>query len=95
MRRKENKKENLIDVLSKKYEIRKESLFGGTHVEVSSNTEAIVEGCLGVIEYADNVISLNTAKLTVRINGADLTITSFQNGQAVITGIIAGVDFGN
>lgn len=95
MKKRENKKETLLDVLSKKYEIQKESLFGGTHIEISSNTEAIVEGCLGVLEYSDSVISLNTAKLTVRINGADLTITSFQNGQAVITGIIAGVDFGN
>lgn len=95
MKKRENKKENLLDVLSKKYEIQKESLFGGTHIEISGNTEAIVEGCLGVLEYGDSVISLNTAKLTVRINGADLTITSFQNGQAVITGIIASVDFGN
>ncbi len=95
MKKRTNKKDTLLDVLSKKYEIQKESLFGGTHVEISGNTEAIVEGCLGVLEYGDCVISLNTAKLTVRINGADLTITSFQNGQAVITGIIAGVDFGN
>ncbi|MBQ4626193.1 MAG: YabP/YqfC family sporulation protein [Clostridia bacterium] len=95
MRKRENKKETLFDAMSKKYEIQKESLFGGTHVEISGNTEAIVEGCLGVLEYSDSVISLNTAKLTVRINGADLSIVSFQNGQAVITGVIAGVDFGN
>lgn len=93
--RKRDKKENLLDTLTKKYEIQKETLFGGTHVEVSGNTEAIVEGCLGVLEYGDAVISLNTAKLIIRISGADLSIVSFQNGQAVITGIIAGVDFGS
>lgn len=95
MRKRNNQKESFIDAVQKKYEIQKESLFGGTHVEISGNTEAIVEGCLGVLEYGDKVISLNTAKLTVKINGADLSIVSFQNGQAVITGIIAGVDFCN
>ena len=95
MRKREKRSESFIDTVYRKYEIQKESLFGGTHVEISGNTEAIVEGCLGVLEYGDRSISLNTAKLTVRISGADLSIASFQNGQAVITGIIAGVDFGN
>lgn len=94
MRNKE-KKENLLDTLTKKYGVQKETLFGGTHVEISSNAEVIVEGCLGVLEYSDDVISLNTPKLTVRITGADLSIISFQNGQAVVSGVIAGVDFGN
>lgn len=92
--RKKEKKEPLLETFKNKYEIQKETLFGGTHIEVSGNAEAVVEGCLGVLEYGDTVISLNTAKLTVRISGADLSIVSFQNGQAVITGIIAGVDFG-
>ncbi len=95
MRKSKNQKESFIDAVHRKYEIQKESLFGGTHVEISGNTEVIVEGCLGVLEYGENVISLNTAKLTVKINGGDLSIVSFQNGQAVVTGIIAGVDFGN
>ncbi len=93
--RKKDKKENLLDTLTKRYGVQKETLFGGTHVEISSNAEAIVEGCLGVLEYSDSIISLNTPKLTVRITGADLSIISFQNGQAVISGVIAGVDFGN
>ena len=95
MRKREKRSESFIETVYRKYDIQKESLFGGTHVEISGNTEAIVAGCLGVLEYGDRSISLNTAKLTVRISGADLSIASFQNGQAVITGIIAGIDYGN
>lgn len=95
MRKRERKKDSFMENIYRKYEIQKESLFGGTHVEISGNTEVIVEGCLGVLEYGDRVISLNTAKLTVKISGADLSIVSFQNGQVVITGVIASVDYGN
>lgn len=87
------KSEKIIDAVSRTLDIPADAVFGYAHIELSGNREAIVEGCCGVLEYSDNIIALNTGKLTVRICGCDLTIVSMQNGQAIIKGIITGLDY--
>ena len=87
------KSEKIIDSISRSLDIPADAVFGCAHIELSGNREAIVEGCCGVLEYGDNFISLNTGKQTVRICGCDLTIVSMQNGQAIIKGIITGLDY--
>lgn len=93
--RAESRRERIIDSISRSLDLPQDTVSGYAHIELSGNREAIVEGCQGVLEYGDSVIALNTGKLTVRICGCELTIVSMQNGQAVIKGIITGVDYSN
>ena len=87
--------ESIIDSITRNLDLPQDALSGYAHIEISGNREAIIEGCQGVLEYNDNLIALNTGRLTVRICGCGLTIVSMQNGQAIIKGTITGVDYCN
>ncbi len=69
------------------------SLPGGVHIELENNVCAVIDGCLGVLEYSDSVIRLNTGHLIVRLEGCDLTVVSMQNGQATVNGTLTRVEF--
>lgn len=90
-----NKAEEIIESISRNFDLPQDALAGYAHIELNGNREAIIEGCQGVIEYGDTLISLNMGKLTVRVCGCGLTIISMQNGQTIIRGTITGVDFRN
>lgn len=62
-------------------------------IELSGNREAFVEGVLGVLEYDDTRIRLNTGSLVVEFSGAALTISTLQMEQAVIRGEILSLSF--
>lgn len=64
-----------------------------SHIEISGNTEAIVDGCQGVLQYDENVIKLNTAKMVVKFTGKRLQIKCMTNENAIISGYITGVEF--
>ena len=89
----ESRSERILDSISRSLDLPQDAVSGYAHIEISGNREAIIEGCQGVLEYGDSVISLNTGRLTVRVCGCELTIISMQNGQAVIKGIITGVEY--
>lgn len=91
----ESRSERILDSISRSLDLPQDAVSGYAHIEISGNKEAIVEGCQGVLEYSDSVIALNTGKLTVRICGCGLTIISMQSSQAIVKGVITGVDFCN
>ena len=94
-KRNSRRAENIMDSITRSLDLPQDAVSGYAHIEISGNREAIIEGCQGVLEYGDNLIALNTGKLTVRICGCGLTIVSMQNGQAIIKGTITGVDYCN
>lgn len=87
--------ENIIESITRSLDLPQDAVSDYAHIEISGNREVIIEGCQGVLEYGDNMIALNTGRLTVRICGCGLTIVSMQNGQAIIKGTITGVDYCN
>lgn len=95
MRKKTCRRDRIIDSISRNLDLPQDAVSGYAHIEMSGNREVIIEGCQGVLEYSDSVIALNTGRLTVRICGCELSIVSMQNGQAIIKGIITGLDYSN
>ncbi len=91
----QHRSESFMDSISKNLDLPADTLPGYAHIELCGNREASVEGCKGVLEYSDCMVSLNTGKLTVKFCGSDLTITAMQDGNAVINGIITCIDFEN
>ncbi len=89
----ESRSERILDSISRSLDLPQDTVSGYAHTEIVGNREVIVEGCEGVLEYSDTVIALNTGRLTVRICGCELTVISMQNGQAVIKGIVTGVEY--
>jgi sporulation protein YqfC len=62
-------------------------------IEMAGNREIIVDGCLGVVEYGENLIKLNMGEMVMCISGDRLVINSFDSGVAVISGQIGEVSF--
>lgn len=83
----------MIEKISEALEIPLGCIPGYTHIELESNRQATVDGCIGILEYGKNSIKINTEKLVVHVCGCELTVVSMQNGQAVVTGIISAIDF--
>ncbi len=89
------RRESFADSISRSLDIPADAVCNFAHIEMSGNREISVEGCLGVLEYAEKHITLNTGRLTVKICGCNLTVSSMQNGMAVIKGEITCIEFGN
>lgn len=70
-----------------------EALSDEPKLETLGNREIIVEGCKGVVEYSESLIKLNTGKLIMGFKGTEMLIQSFDNGVAVIKGIITEITF--
>ena len=62
-------------------------------LETLGNREIIIEGCKGIAEYGENLIKLNTKTLVIGFSGTDLLIQSFDNGVAIIKGVISEITF--
>lgn len=66
---------------------------GMVHFEFSGNREVVVEGCHGIVEYDENIICIDTGKMTVRFMGRGLELRNFTDHSAVINGYISSVEF--
>lgn len=64
------------------------------HIELFSNREVNIEGCLGIIEYNSSLIKLNCRGMSVKFNGDNLCISNMNDGLACVTGTIVSVEFG-
>lgn len=64
-----------------------------THMEINGNTEAIVEGCSGVLEYDTGTVRVRTGRMTVRFQGRNLAINCLTADSLVVTGFITGIEF--
>ena len=63
------------------------------YVEIISDCCALVDGCKGVSEYSEALITLSLGKKSVSIEGQRLTIKSLSMEQAMVEGIISKVEF--
>lgn len=71
-----------------------DTLAGGiTQIELLGNSEAVVEGCKGILEYDDAVIRIAIHKMQVKFSGTDLTIKSLNSESVIIQGVIGGIEF--
>lgn len=64
-----------------------------SHMEINGNTEVIVEGCGGVLEYDTESVRIKAAKMMVHFTGRGLTIKCLTADSLVVTGFITGIEF--
>ena len=69
------------------------SEFSLPHISISSNREAVVDGCLGVIEYCNESIRLNCKSHIVKFTGEDMCMKTVTSEQYVISGNILTVEY--
>ncbi len=63
------------------------------HIDLCSNKEASIDGCMGIIEYNSTLVRINCKKIIVKITGTDLTIKSDTTERINVYGNIISMDF--
>ncbi len=63
------------------------------HIDLCSNKEVHIEGCMGIIEYNSALVRINCKNLIVKITGDELTIKSDMPEQISVFGNILTLDF--
>lgn len=79
--------------LGELFDIPKAAFSGVMQIELSGNTEAVVDGCTGILEYDENIIKLAGGKMGVKFTGRNLQIKVLTHDSAIIEGFIIGVEF--
>ena len=79
--------------LGELFDIPKAAMPGVMQIELAGNTEAVVSGCPGVLEYDENIIRLAGGKMNVRFTGRGLQIKVLTHDSAIIAGFILSVEF--
>jgi len=87
------KQKSNIDLFGRVFDIPPGMTGGDVKIELSSNREACVDGCKGIIEYYDTLIKLNIGNGTVSFCGKNLHISVYNANVAVIIGIINSVEY--
>ena len=62
-------------------------------IEITGNSELVIDGCKGILLYDDDGIKINTGKNSVLITGHNLLVASYIDETMIITGQIHNVGF--
>ena len=62
-------------------------------MELANNTEAIVEGCTGILEYNADVIRINTEKYVIQFKGRSLTLKCMTQDSIIVNGYFFNIEF--
>lgn len=81
-----------IELVADALELPK-SLASGIKIELSANTEAVVEGKGAIAEYDENIVKIESPKLNITIAGTGLILRTLSEESIVIEGKIASLDF--
>lgn len=86
-------KDEIVKKFTEEMQLPESAVTDSFRIEFRSNTDVIIEGCRGIVEYEESGISLNLGKMIVRFGGADLEISSFYEEQAILKGTVATMEF--
>jgi len=70
-----------------------EEILSEVRMEITSNTEFTLEGCMGVLEFTQNYIKLNLKKGNITLCGKNLDINGFEQDSITVKGIIDSIEF--
>ncbi|MBR3552724.1 MAG: YabP/YqfC family sporulation protein [Clostridia bacterium] len=68
-----------------------EALLQTPQVTLLRNSEAIVEGCAGVLRYDETAVTLNCPPLMLELTGFDLRLDRLQNGDLRVSGTVTAL----
>ena len=74
-------------------EIFKESSVNCAQISISNTGEALIEGCVGILEYGSDSIRIASGKGSVRFCGDCLRVRCLNPGAAIISGDISAIEF--
>lgn len=63
------------------------------HIEFNSNSEVVVDGSKGILQYNQNKVKINCGKLVLSFIGDNLSIRATNIEQIIIIGQIVSFEF--
>ena len=62
-------------------------------IQIRGNREIIIDGCTGLLSYADDNILIETKYCRIKISGRDLTLKNLTRNILAVRGFIKSVEF--
>ena len=75
------------------FDIPQAALAGASQMEISGNREAVVDGCLGVLAYDEDMIRLALRGMIATFRGRGLQIRVLTHDSAIVGGYITNIEF--
>lgn len=64
-----------------------------SRIEIFGRKKIVIEGCFGIRDYSEEVVSINMSKYTLVIMGENLSLQNMQQKNITITGKILSIEF--
>ncbi len=87
------RKEAMATKIAEELQVPRNAICNTFSIEFRGQNSVSVEGCLGVLEYDENTLTLNLGNNTVRFTGHNLEISNFFEQQALLTGTVIFMEF--
>ena len=87
------KKKSKINFFKSREDTVSKTAFSGEYIEFFSDKEVVIDGCKGVVDYADDYIKLRLNKKHIILSGSGFYIYSFENEIISIKGKISSLEF--
>lgn len=87
------RKEEFARKFAEELQLPESAIHNTFSIEFRSNTDVTVEGCMGIIEYSQELIAINLGSKIVRFHGDEMEISTFFESRAVIKGTVLSMDF--
>ena len=101
-RRRRNRKEYMPEEpsdmrtkITEVFDIPQAAIAGASQIELSGNREAVIDGCMGVLAYDEDLIRLALRGMIATFKGRNLQIKVLTHDSAIVGGYIISIEFGS
>jgi len=74
-------------------DIPQAAMVGVSQMELSGNREAVIDGCVGVLAYDEDVVRLALRGMVATFHGRNLQIKVLTHDSAIVAGYITNIQF--
>ena len=99
-RRRRNRKEYIPEEpsgarakITEIFDIPQAAISGTAQIELAGNREAVIDGCMGVLAYDENLIRLALRGMVATFRGRGLQIKVLTHDSAIVGGYITAIEF--
>ena len=83
-----------INKIAQKFDDFKSSVYKHSYLQMTDNSEIVIDRCNGVLTYDENIIILKLINNKLNIVGANMKMQNFSTEGVIISGKIHSLEFG-
>jgi len=83
-----------INKIAGKYDDFKSGFYKHSYIQITDNSEVIIDRCNGVLAYDENLIRLSLVNNSLIIIGTELKMKNFSTDGVIISGKIHSLEWG-